>query len=201
MPREKRTCSVDGCEGGRRARGLCNAHYLRLKRHGDPCVGGPVRRLDRGVEARFWEKVERGGPTAPHMDTPCWIWTAGTGGHGYGNFDGTTAHRVSFVMSGANLPDRLHVLHRCDNKRCVRPDHLYAGTPSDNARDREARTPVGWRARGESIGASKLTADVVKECRARVARGETVASLAREFDVSWPAMGDAVKGRNWKWVE
>jgi hypothetical protein len=53
------------------------------------------------------------------------------------------AHRVSWRLA---YPDRpissgLWVLHRCDNPPCVRPDHLYLGTPSDNALDRQRKTP------------------------------------------------------------
>lgn len=98
-------------------------------------------------------------------DTGCWLWTGPTNGKGYGVFYiGTKnrhAHRISFEVFKGPIPEGLHVLHACDMPLCVNPAHLRAGTPKDNAIDRESR---GRRAnfRGEVVGTSKLTeSDVV----------------------------------------
>ncbi len=70
----------------------------------------------------------------------CWLWIKrrNAGGTGYGIYrDGEGAHRASyraFVLEGA-IPNRMLVLHTCDVKRCVNPDHLYLGTAKDNMRD------------------------------------------------------------------
>ena len=85
--------------------------------------------------ARFWLKaVERPGP----LSTPCWVWTAGTDRKGYGVFGiGAIrhfAHRVAWTLIYGE-PGALHVLHRCDNPPCVRPDHLFLGTQLDNLDD------------------------------------------------------------------
>lgn len=76
------------------------------------------------------------------MDTKtgCWNWTASTINSGYGVI-GTgphkveTAHRVSWRIYRGPIPNDLWVLHKCDNRRCVNPDHLYLGTIRDNAQD------------------------------------------------------------------
>jgi len=88
-------------------------------------------------------------------DSGSWLWTASTIS-GYGNFtaDGTTvaAHRYSWVFHHGGIPEGLWVLHKCDVKRCVNPDHLYLGTHKDNTEDavRRGRVATGDRHRSKT---------------------------------------------------
>lgn len=147
------------------------------------------------VRERFWSKVER-------SDDPdaCWEWQAGLGSEGYGQFKiGTIprlAHRVSFELASGAVPHGLSVLHSCDNRRCVRPDHLRAGTQKDNIADMISR---GRRAstRGENGGAAKLTESDVLSIRARHAGGESQSLLAREFGVKPCTVSLVISRKNW----
>jgi hypothetical protein len=82
--------------------------------------------------SEFWANVQKGDG--------CWLWTGAINGPGYGSLrlDGQPksvfAHRLAWQLANGAMPNGL-VLHKCDNPRCVNPDHLFIGTYTDNQRD------------------------------------------------------------------
>lgn len=151
-------------------------------------------------EQRFWSHVRKG--------TGCWEWTAATrtGGYGAAHKKGRSisTHRRSWELAYGRIPAGMWVLHRCDNRLCVRPDHLYLGTPADNTADMRARgraTGPEVPARGTRNGRARLTPEHVLEMRARHAAGETVTGLARSFGISYGGAHSAINGENWAWLE
>jgi hypothetical protein len=154
----------------------------------DPLLG----RHRRGpLDVRFWRSVEK--------TEECWFWTASVNTYGYGqirNAEGryTTAHRISWMLANGPIPAGLCVLHRCDNTRCVRPDHLFLGTQQDNIADKVAK---GRQARGSSHGMSKLTEAKVLEIRAAKRAGQTYEALAPQFGVSIWTIVDVCCRNNW----
>jgi hypothetical protein len=98
---------------------------------------------------------------------------------------------------GGFIPDGLRALHRCGNRLCYNPDHLYAGTDKDNARDRERH---GMTARGSRSGQAKLTEEQVQEIRYRYEQGEAGLNLALAFSVSPSTISQVVLRKTWRHV-
>jgi len=82
---------------------------------------------------RFWSKAQ----LAPNNE--CFPWLGAKHQQGYGTFryqgKSQYAHRVAWILVNGSIPNRLHILHRCDNPGCVRPDHMFLGTNKDNIHD------------------------------------------------------------------
>ena len=82
-------------------------------------------------EPYFWSLVRKGDG--------CWEWQGDRWGKGYGRITRgqrrETAHRVAYELAIGPITEGALVCHRCDNKLCVRPDHLFLGTQSDNMQD------------------------------------------------------------------
>lgn len=119
-----RRCSIDECDRKRSARGMCNLHYQRNLKHGDP-LWEPMT-----MEDRFWAKVL---PTGF-----CWEWAGALDPNGYGVFNVGNyvdrAHRVSYSILVGEIPNGYHVDHLCRNPKCCNPDHLEPVTPLENHR-------------------------------------------------------------------
>jgi hypothetical protein len=134
----------------------------------------------------------------------CWDFTGRLTMDGYGELVDVRsgarrtvrAHRLSFETNCGPIPDGLHVLHRCDNRKCVNPAHLYCGTNSDNIRDRVARHRSA-RNVGQLNGRSKITANIASDIRARAASGESRASIARSIGVSKAQITRIVNNKQW----
>lgn len=135
----------------------------------------------------------------------CWEWSGPTVG-GYsrvGNVPGATpknvyGHIVSYEHHVGEVPEGMFVLHSCDNRRCVNPDHLRTGTRQDNMNDKVERDR---QVRGERQVHAKLTAPMVLEIRERHAVGDvTLTSLAQEFDVDVASIHNIVKRKTWKHI-
>lgn len=144
------------------------------------------------VEQRFWEKVDRRGPN------DCWEWQAYCDEDGYGkitvNRFPRRAHRFSWQLAHGPIPNGAWVLHKCDNRPCVNPGHLYLGTAADNARDALQRT---GHYVGENAPTAKLTWDQVRQIRKRYAAGETRSSIASDYGVTRGCIGHIVINQTW----
>ena len=109
------------------------------------------------------------------LSTKCWNWTGHIHKTGYGVYRSESAHRFSFEQSFGAIPDGMMALHRCDNRRCVNPAHLFIGTAKDNSDDMYAKGRAR-PARGEDIASSKLTSAEVLAIREDALVAKEIAS-------------------------
>lgn len=144
----------------------------------------------------------------PDEATGCINWTSSTR-NGYGSLsigsrtDGTRrtvrAHRLAFETFVGPIPDGMEICHHCDNRRCINPKHLFAGTHQDNIDDREAKGRNRPQ-RGESNVTSKLTEPEVISMRRLRQKGLTYAAIAARFGVHKKTAMQIVKGEQWAHV-
>lgn len=161
---------------------------------------------EQTTEERFWKRVVK--------TETCWLWMGGKA-NGYGRFfyggKATPAHH--FLLPEATEKKSLGLLacHKCDVRNCVRPDHIFWGTYSDNMVDCVAKGRHGVRRyedlcknrpepqRGEDNPASKLTVGQVVEIKTN--RQITQLSFARKYGVTKTAISLIRRGINWGWVK
>jgi len=134
----------------------------------------------------------------------CWEWRVARGAGGYGGIcikgKNYIAHRVAWLLFRGEIPNGLLVLHKCDNRRCVNPDHLFLGTHLDNARDKIAKGRDRYNPpRGTKVNSAKLTEAEVLEIRQIHAAGEMgCRRLAKRFGVNKSTMCSILNGKTWK---
>lgn len=145
---------------------------------------------------KFWERVNK--------SNNCWTWKGYCIKKGYGgltlNGKRFLAHRFSWFIHNGVIPTGLLVLHHCDNRPCVKPDHLFLGTDKDNVIDcmRKGRKFGG---RGERQAKAKL-----KECNIQTIfemrlRRERMITIGKHFGVSRSAIVQILQRNTWKHVQ
>lgn len=146
---------------------------------------------------RFEEKY------VPEPNSGCWLWIARIGRDGYGRFrigrnNGKRfveqAHRAAWKIYGGVIPEGKFVLHKCDIRQCVNPQHLFLGTHDDNMADCKAkdRTP-----RGERCGHAKLDAAQVNRIRL-IGTARSQNSVGMEYGVCAGTIGAILRRKTWK---
>ena len=161
------------------------------------------------IKERFWSKT-RVNKEHEWGGTPCVDWTASKVGKGYGQFrlNGamTRAHRVAFELTNGEIPDGLHVLHRCDRPECVNPEHLFLGTHADNMADKIKK---GRGPKGEASHLSTTTEEKVRLIKRFIERhppeprskGGQLLFLSRWLDVSIHSIRMISCGKRWRHVK
>lgn len=173
-----KTCSVDGCGKTAKAIGMCNAHYKRYKLYGDPKK--QMRYRVASAKQRLLARISKNDSTG------CWEFTGCLDSKGYGlltiNNISHKAHRISYQEFVGEIPNCLFVLHKCDNRKCVNPEHLFVGTHIENMQDM-VNKGRSQRRSGSKHHNAKLTESDIPEIRKRLANGDVPAKIAEKYSV------------------
>lgn len=136
---------------------------------------------------------------APTTGSRCWEWNGPRNASGYGRIShgrGIMAHRVAWELHFGTIPDGLSVCHRCDNRGCVNPAHLFLGTHAENIKDRDSKRRL---ALGSRCGKAKLTEADILAIRGLL---ETVKprALATRYNIHISTIYCIRDRKNWKHV-
>lgn len=146
---------------------------------------------------RFWSRVQKGDG--------CWIWTGSYSVRGYGAFTWKlngrwhtmNAHRAAWIIVNGPIQKGLFVCHKCDNRKCVRPDHLFVGTAKDNSADMVAK----GRSRHSDAHATKLTSDAVLQIVKLASEGKRNKDIARMFSITEDMIGAILRRKVWRYLQ
>jgi len=122
----------------------------------------------------------------------CWDWNGcKTDGYGAFRFRGKhfKAHRASWIIHNGEISEGLWVLHKCDNRGCSNPEHLFIGNALDNQRDKMSK--------GRGVG-EKLNPDLVREIKKLLRMGVKNIRIEKDFSISESTVTSIKLGRTWK---
>lgn len=167
-------------------------------------VDKKIKRADiiRSTEKKFWSKIK--------FDTldKCWEWQGGLNSSGYGSFritDGVGigvggSHRYLYQkVFNKRLIHDVFVLHKCDNRKCCNPNHLFEGSQLDNARDMFAknRRPSVCGVKHHN---AKLKPKNIRMIRKLFEIGLPDKRIGYAFGVSEKTILSIKKGQTWKQI-
>lgn len=157
-------------------------------------LGSHVGNCEGAREALFWSKVDQSGGAEA-----CWPFRR-LDKLGYGRFDRkgpqTFAHRASWLFTNGEIPADMEIAHRCDNRACCNPAHLFLATHEENMKDCKAK---GRQAKGTDSGRNTVGDDDVVVMRASFTgqKGD-IARIAREWELPYSLVRAIIKNVTWR---
>lgn len=199
-----RICCIDGCESRLLAKGMCIAHYNRVRKYGTPDDTPKVIRTRARMNAQR-EAIARMLTPEALQDGECWEWPGGRLQSGYGVFapslavlSSRQAHRNAYAIAHGltEIADDLLACHRCDNRICFRPSHIFLGSHDENMQDmvRKGRSPRVPQPKGSANMRAKFTPDDVVEILRLRSEGLLHREIAERFGVHKGTIGDLLRG-------
>ena len=179
------------------------------KKHSRSCKECGATFIGKGVKREFCSTLCKllGSVTKKNG---CWEWAGDIhpNGYAYTTMYETNkkehVHRISYRIFKGEIPEGLYVCHKCDNRKCISPDHLFVGTAKDNMQDAKSKGRLEhiklMQPKGEKKGSSKLKEYQVREIRKMILEGVRLAVIARKFSVSWTTVESIKKNKTWRHV-
>lgn len=173
-------------------------HYYRNYKHGNPHIkrqGSRYAMFDTLKES-FEAKFKKGN------SNECWNWGYSKTPYGYGGFTFKRkryiASRISYETYVGEIPEGMHVCHKCDNPSCVNPNHLFIGTVQENMTDMVNKNRS---AKGSHHSQAKLNESSVKEIKKLLKQNVSHKELAEKFGVGVRAISKINLGQRWGYIQ
>jgi endogenous inhibitor of DNA gyrase (YacG/DUF329 family) len=190
---------------GRQTSRFCS-NECKNKRVGTWVKGNPLKfKWETATEEEQMERLKINYYNLVIKNDGCWGWKGNTNSRrGYGRVTfkskskSISAHRASWLIHRGRVPEGMNVLHKCDNKMCTNPDHLFLGTAYENVRDMVYKNR---QARGENSARSKLKENEVIDIKKMLAEGIKRGEIASKYGVTPEAISAIKTGKNWKHVK
>lgn len=151
--------------------------------------------MNDSIRSRFYEKIlitDKNG---------CMRWIAGKFPNGYGCFKlngkSVGAHRLSYQIHKGDIPPEMCICHKCDNKWCVNPLHLFIGTINDNVQDKVKK---GRSVFGSKNGRTKLTEKDVIEIRKEINEGIDQRIIAKKYKIGQTTVSHIKQNQTWRHI-
>jgi hypothetical protein len=157
----------------------------------------------KSMHERIWSRIDKKGPY------DCWVWISGIGKNGYGYIktrigprkEGKnkyeSAHRLVYTEVNGPIPEGMLICHKCNNRKCCNPSHLYAGTNQDNMND---KVRSGHSTFGSKNPKARLKESDIVQIRQLRSEGKTLKSIAEQFNVHLATIGYICQGKRWTCV-
>jgi len=188
-------CNIADCKNKHASSGYCAKHFARMQRHGNPNYCAYDYGKGNTYEERFWSKVDKTSSA-----NGCWEWSGRVLSTGYGQVrfekESWLTHRLSWFLFNKRKTSML-ILHSCDNRICVNPEHLREGTHLDNTNDKVSRNR---QAKGETNGRVTLTESQVFEIRKLLAQKVSHRKIGSLFGVNKSTITNINRGKTWKHI-
>lgn len=144
--------------------------------------------------SHFWSGVDIGAKDQ------CWNWKRSTNTWGYGRakiqHHMFGSHRIAYYLGNHSDPGRLLVCHKCDNKQCCNPSHLFVGTQSENLYDASRKGKLIYN-RGENHGRAKLTVSIIEQIKSLYLQGLSQHKIAHDLSINQSTVSRIISGKRW----
>lgn len=182
-------CNIGDCKKKQYCKGMCKVHYNKSYLYGDPHYNG---RVHRRKKIEF--EINRDGCFE------CTSHTLNSGGYAeyWFNRNKYVMTRYIYTECFGEIPDDLMIRHKCDNPKCINPEHLELGTPQDNVNDMVER---GRNAKGERNGSAKLSNSDVRQIKDLLSKKYTCAEISRMYGVARTSISSIKLNKTWRSVK